>query len=124
MALFGKKTEEKKDEQATPEAKKAAPTAKVSDRNLQAVIVKPHVTEKAAVVGEQNVYTFEVSTRANKYDVRDAVKELWGVTPVKVNIINKKPRHFVSRLRGRSGRHAGTKKAYVFLKKDDRIDLV
>ena len=127
MALFGKKKEEKNNEETVVSEKKtgAEVSAPVSaDRNLQAVIVKPVITEKAAVVGEQNVYTFEVQRSASKYDVRDAVKALFKVTPIKINIVNKKPRTFVSRMRGRRGVHSGTKKAYVFLKKGDRIDLV
>lgn len=128
MALFGKKTEEKKTE--TP-VKKAASSSKgvdrqmnLKERNLASVIIRPRITEKAAAVGDQNVYTFEVRRDATKYDVRDAVQEFFKVTPRKVNIVTRKPRKFFSRMRNRRGVHPGMKKAYVYLKKDDRIDLV
>jgi ribosomal protein L23 len=45
------------------------------------------------------------------------------VTPVKVNIVNKKPRHYTSRMRGKDMMEKGMKKAYVYLKEGDRIDL-
>jgi hypothetical protein len=34
--------------------------------NTGSVIVKPRITEKAALLGEKNVYTFEVKKGANK----------------------------------------------------------
>lgn len=141
MALFGRKkekevTEAPKEEvkvDAKTTAKKAvkketkkaaAPASIVAPRNISSVILRPRITEKAAVVGEQNVYTFEVHQDATKYDVRDAVKELFKVTPVKVNIVKRAPRTYLSRGRGRKISKPGLKKAYVYLKKDDRIDLV
>ena len=61
---------------------------------------------------------------ATKYDVKDAVKAFYNVTPVKVNIVNKSPRQFMSRSKGRKVSQKGMKKAYVYLKDGDRIDLV
>lgn len=98
---------------------KALPT----DRNLEAVIIKPRITEKAVGKSEQNVYTFIVRRDATKYDVRDAVKKLFGVTPVKVNTVNRSPRQFMSRMKGRTVSEPGLKKAYVYLKTGDHIDL-
>ncbi|MCB9811415.1 50S ribosomal protein L23 [Candidatus Nomurabacteria bacterium] len=123
MALFSRKTK-------TQESKDAAPKvtshkkALVTDRNLESVIQKPRLTEKAVQKGEQNVYTFVVRRDATKYDVRDAVKALFGVTPVKVNIVNKAPRSYQSRSKGRTVSEKGLKKAYVYLKDGDSINLV
>jgi len=138
MALFGRK--KKEDALAEPagqgrEGKKAqeavrAPVSvkkdkeRLADRDLSSVILKPLITEKAAVLGELNVYSFAVRRDATKYDVRDAVKMLFDVTPKKINIVQQKPRKFVEQRRGRSGTHPGLKKAYVYLNKGDRIDLV
>lgn len=128
MALFGKKKDvtETKDEAAKVETKKApvASLARPSDRNLQSVLVRPHITEKAVTAGDRNVYTFEVNKNATKYDVRDAVKEIFGVTPVKVNIVNKAARKTHSRSRGRKVTESGLKKAYVYLKDGDTISFV
>jgi len=96
----------------------------VPDRDLASVIVKPRITEKAAISIDKNVYVFEIRSDATKRVVRDAIKALYSVTPVKVNIVNMKPRHYVSKMRGRSMTEHGLKKAYVYLKKGDRIDLV
>lgn len=111
---------EKKVEKQTAVASKAQPT----DRDLSSVIVKPRITEKAVGMGEKNVYTFIVRKDATKVDVRDAVKEFFGVTPIKVNIVNKSPRQYQSRIKNRTVTEKGMKKAYVYLKEGDSIDLV
>lgn len=136
MALFGKKKEsaattdtaKKEKRTGVPAASKKGETkghgGDVGGRDVSSIIIQPRVTEKAAIVGEKNVYTFEVRRNASKYDIRDAIKALFKVTPVKIRIVNRKPRTFVSRMRGRRGTHPGMKKAYVYLKEGDKIDLV
>ena len=124
MALFGRNKDKK--EESTETAKKApAPNlALPTDRNLASVIVKPRITEKAVAQSEQNVYTFVVRKDATKHDVRDAIKALYNVTPVKVNIVNKAPRKYMARAKGRVVSEKGMKKAYVYLKQGDTISLV
>lgn len=112
------------EEKVTKSAKQPASQARVTDRNLASVIIKPRITEKAVSKGEQNVYTFIVRRDATKYDVADAIKALFNVTPVKVNIVNKQPRQYKSRSRNRVVSEPGMKKAYVYLKKGDSISLV
>lgn len=92
--------------------------------HVASVIIKPRITEKAVLKTDRNVYTFEVRKGASKYEVRDAIKALYNVTPIKVNIMNKEPRHFMARARGRNMMEHGMRKAYVYLKKGDRIELV
>ncbi|MAZ29919.1 50S ribosomal protein L23 [bacterium] len=124
MALFSRK---KTDESEAPEvAAKTAPvaTAQPTDRNLASVIVKPRITEKGVGASERNVYTFVVRKDASKHDIADAVKALYNVTPVKVNTVNKAPRSFMSRSKGRVVREKGLKKAYVYLRPGDTITLV
>jgi large subunit ribosomal protein L23 len=65
-----------------------------------------------------------VKRDANKFQVRDAVKALYNVTPVKVNIVNKKPALRLSGSKNRMAKVPGEKKAYVYLKKGDTINLV
>lgn len=89
------------------------------------VLTRPRVTEKATYLASNDaggVYTFEVSGRANKVLVADAVKKLFKVTPLKVNIINTKAKTVFRR--GKVGTVGGIKKAMVYLKKGDKIDLV
>lgn len=122
MALFGKKKEIKQsaDKKEVVDVSKAQPT----DRDLASVIVRPRVTEKSVGMSEQNVYTFVVKRSANKFQVRDAVKALYNVTPVKINIVNKKPAKRMVGSRNRVKHVVGMKKAYVYLKKGDTINIV
>ncbi len=123
MGLFGKKKDVK---ETIPEVAKVkvVKTGPQLSRNVSGIILKPRVTEKAAILGDKNVYTFEVKKGATKYDVRDAIKALYNVTPIRINIVNKQPRHSMSRMRGRDMMEHGLRKAYVYLKKGDRIELV
>lgn len=120
MVLFGRKKEDAKVEKAPSEA---AVVAAPADRDLSRVLVKPRITEKSALLSDKCVYVFAIHPDATKYDVRDAVKELFKVTPRKIAIVNRPPRAFTSRARNRKGVHPGLKKAYVYLKEGDRIDL-
>lgn len=142
MALFTRKktnTEEKKTEKkvAKPRAKTAAKkdvavVAKdgVSKVNVRAegkaVIIRPHITEKATMLSEaeQHVYTFEVARDANKIEVKKAIKALYKVTPIAVRIVNRASRHEQNGRTRRMIRHPGQKKAYVTLKKGDQISFV
>lgn len=86
-------------------------------------IIRPRVTEKATLVTEQNsVYVFEVEQDAGKKDIAAAISGLYKVTPVKINIV-RTPRKQVF-VRGKKGFKAGFKKAYVYLKKGEKIEIV
>ena len=131
MALFSRDKKEEAAASDTPKTEKtktekkavAMSQAKPTDRDLSSVIVKPRITEKAVGMGEKNVYTFIVRKDATKYDVRDAVKEFFGVTPIKVNIVNKSSRQYLSRAKGKKVTEKGMKKAYIYLKEGDSIEL-
>jgi large subunit ribosomal protein L23 len=86
-------------------------------------LVRPRVTEKAAIASEKsNVYTFEVTRDATHKSVIASVKDAYGVTPVKVRLLAI-PRKQVF-VRGKKGFKAGGKKAYVHLKKGDKIEVL
>ncbi len=102
----------------------ATRTARATDRDLASVIVRPRITEKAVGMSDRNVYTFVVRRDATKFDVRDAVKAQFGVTPEKVRIVNRAPAMRHSGSRNRAAHVPGMKKAYVYLKKGDNITLV
>jgi len=120
MALFGKKKVAEETAVAVVDSAQQKPEITM----VTSVIVKPRITEKAALLTDKNVYTFEIKKGANKFDVRDAIKALYNVTPVRIRIVNKAPRHFMSPSRGRDMMEHGLRKAYVYLKKGDRIELV
>lgn len=72
---------------------------------------------------DRGVYAFVVRRDATKRDVKDAVELLFKVTPRKIRIVNRPPRSRRSRVRG-TMTVPGMKKAYVYLKAGDRINLV
>lgn len=117
MAIFTKTTKEKKAVVAT-HAKKAE--TKLGSRVN--VIVRPHITEKAAVLAEKGTYVFEVAKDTNKIEIAKAIEALYKVTPARVNIINlPDTRVFV---RNRKGVKSGIRKALVTLKKGDKIETL
>ena len=79
------------------------------------------ITEKASVLSETGVYVFEVAPWANKKEIKAAVKKFYNVDPLSINVA-KIPTKQVFR-RGHKGVTAGGKKAYIELKKGDKIEL-
>ena len=126
MALFGSKKKEQKEESATKVAavKKVVRAPLATDYDLASVIVGPRITEKAVGMSGQNVYTFVVKANATKFQIRAAIKALYNVTPVKVNTVTKKAAKRVKGFSGKQVHYKGMKKAYVYLKKGDTINLV
>lgn len=58
---------------------------KFDPRNLPDLIRRPILTEKATILMEQNKYTFEVTPKATKPQIRSAIEDLFEVKVVKVN---------------------------------------
>src|SRR3989344_7556378 len=87
------------------------------------VLLRPRITEKAAISADKsNVYTFEVAEGATKKSISASVHDVYGVKPIKVRVgVIPAKRVFV---RGKRGVKSGGKKAYVFLKKGDKIELI
>ena len=111
MAILKKTTKEVK-----------AKTAAVGLGERVNAIVRPHITEKAAILAEKGTYVFEVAKTTNKIEIAKAIKALYNVTPVRVNIVNlPATRVFV---RGKNGVKAGVRKALVTLKEGDKIEIV
>jgi len=87
------------------------------------VLQRPLVTEKATLVSEfNNQYIFQVAPQANKNEIKKAVQDFYGVKVEKVNIIN------VMGKTRRVGRHegfrSGFKKAIVFLREGEKIEII
>ena len=88
--------------------------------SLHEVIVRPVVTEKSSAAFQlRKEYAFEVHPEANKYQIRDALRQLFGVTVTDVRTMQCR-RHSVTRGRTR-GTTARWKKAIVTLKDGDSI---
>ena len=92
-------------------------------KNILSIIKKPRITEKAGIKSEsQNVYTFEVSKDATKKTIAQAIKEIYKVTPTKINIVILPAKKVNAR--GKIGKGQSVKKALVFLKKGDKIAFI
>ncbi len=89
--------------------------------NFNDVIIKPVLSEKSTTLAEMRKYVFRVSKKANKNMVKRAIKEIFNVDPVCVNVIN--VRGHRKRVRYNYGYTPSWKKAIVTLKEGDKIEL-
>lgn len=120
MPIF-KKTIKTPSPKAVSSKKKEEGASPVVIKN--AILVRPYIKEKSAILAdEQGTYAFEIAPRANKIEIARAVASIYGVTPIRVNIINlPSTRVFV---RGKNGVKTGTRKALVTLKKGEKISVI
>ena len=90
--------------------------------NAQDIIRRPINSEKGSALNEKfNVYLFEVSPKANKVEIKQAVEKLFGVKVATVRTVRG---HGKLVRRGLNlGRKRNQKKAYVTLKEGEKIAL-
>jgi large subunit ribosomal protein L23 len=84
-------------------------------------IIGPIATEKVAKLSEGNVVAFKVAKDANRIAVRQAVRDLYGIMPLSVNVVRVHGK--IVRFGGRESRQSDWKKAYVILPKGQTIDI-
>ena len=89
---------------------------------IEGILLRPRVTEKSSEKSEGNVYVFDVLPQANKIQIKAAIKNIYKVDAVKVNIAKVPSKRIISR--GRRGVKSGGKKAFVYLKKGDKIETI
>jgi len=85
------------------------------------ILKKALVSEKSFSNAAEGKFTFVVQKNADKASVMAAVKDLFKVNPLTVNIINIKGK--VKRSKKGQGQRSDIKKAIVTLKKGEKIDL-
>jgi large subunit ribosomal protein L23 len=86
------------------------------------VLRAPHISEKAAIVGDaSNQHVFRVATDAKKDEIKQAVEQLFNVKVSKVRTANVKGK--TKRQGIRLGKRNDWKKAYVSLEQGHEIDL-
>lgn len=91
-------------------------------KNPRDIIIEPVVSEKSYdLIEHNNTYTFIVDPRANKTEVKEAVKAIFGVDVIRVNTQNRKGK--VKRTGYQIGRRKNIKRALVTLAEGDDIDL-
>ncbi len=65
------------------------------------IIIKPIITENSMTLTAEKKYTFKVDKRANKFQIKSAIEEIFGVKVVAVNTLNVKGKP------KRQGKHEG-----------------
>jgi len=86
------------------------------------VILTPVVSEKSYDLIEQhNTYTFDVVRRANRAEIAKAIAEIFDVTVLRVNTLNRRGKQ--KRTGWVVGRRQDTKRALVKLAPGDTIDI-
>jgi large subunit ribosomal protein L23 len=93
--------------------------------SLYDILRRPLITEKTSFQSSNlNQFTFEVDSKANKQQIKEAVEAMFDVTVLRVNVINRPAKVARSlRNRRRQVRRGGYKKAIVTLKPGDNIDV-
>jgi len=101
-------------------ARKQTATKAIDKFSPYDIILAPIITEKAHTNQEaSNKYTFKIHRRANKNDVKQAIKYLYNVDPQKINIVNYRPKLRMQRWVVRKA----FKKAVITLNKKDKIEV-
>ena len=89
------------------------------------VLIRPVISEKSTELTAQNKYTFQVSPRANKIEIRRAVEDRYNVRVASVRTITmpakQKGAGFVGINKRRRGLSSPWKKAVVTLAEGERM---
>ena len=88
----------------------------------QNILMRPLLTEKAALLESQGKYVFEIARHATKPEVKKAIESLFHVTVEHVNILNRKGKPRV--VKRRRGSTPGYRKAVVSVKEGDKIEVL
>ncbi len=90
------------------------------------ILIKPVITEKATADSEMNNrFTFVVSNKANKIQIKDAIESAYGVSVTKVRTINVRPDRKTKYTKSGmiTGKTKAFKKAIVQVAEGETIDL-
>ncbi len=91
-------------------------------KDLNNILLRPHITEKATISSEKSVYVFEVGADATKKLIDKAFSDKYKIFPVKISTVTIPAKNVF--VRGNRGKKSGYKKAYVYLKKGDKIETL
>ncbi|MBC8145875.1 MAG: 50S ribosomal protein L23 [bacterium] len=93
---------------------------------MRSVLKRPLLSEKSMTLQEQGQYVFEVSTNANKIEIRKAIEERYkvGVTSVRTITIRPKTKSRQTRRGYIVGKTNLRKKAVITLREGQTIDVV
>jgi len=77
-------------------------------------------TEKSLALQEDGVIVVQTTTRVNKNSLKEIFKEYFGIKPLRVNSMRVNGK--VKRFKGIEGKRADSKKFYVKLPEDAKIE--
>ncbi len=121
MGIFTWRKNKNEHDTKTVSASVSTPATVKAGAVASAMILAPLVTEKSAHLASQSQYVFRVDVKANKIQISQIIRAMYGVTPTSVNIQNidgKKVRY------GRTkGKRNNWKKAIVSLPKGKTIEV-
>ncbi len=85
------------------------------------ILIAPVITEKSAKNAQNGVYTFKVSKKATKTQIKKLIETEFGVHVVKINTLLTKPKD--RRVGKYTGKTKVYKKAIVTLKDGETIEM-
>ena len=83
-------------------------------KNPRDIIIKPIISEKSYALIDEGKYTFEVDTRSNKTEIKQAIEEIFSVKVDSINTLNRVGK--TRKTRFGMGKRKDTKRAIVSLK--------
>lgn len=116
---------ERKEKPATASSGAASETmrpAVLPSTEASRALLRPHLSEKASLLAEKSAIVFEVDPHASAAEVARSVKSVYGVEPVKVNMVSMRGREV--RFGRTMGRTKTRKKAIVTLPEGKTIDVL
>lgn len=94
------------------------------EKHTGKILLSPRVTEKGAYLSEQGAYVFNVAKGVSKKEIANAIQTLYKVIPRKIAVLAVPRKMVTTRNTNRTGMTAKGRKAYVYLKKGETLDLV
>ena len=88
------------------------------------LIKNPRITEKATILVEGACYTFDVAKGATKNEIKKAIKAMYKVEPREVRTVAVPTKRVLHRGNKKPGYTSAGRKAYVYLKKGDKIEVL
>ena len=108
-------------ETVRPEVVNTRMKKREADATAYKIISHPLISEKATDLAQFNKYIFIVPPTVNKTEIREKIVSIYGVKPVKINILYKEGKVV------RHGRHEGKKKnfkkAIITLAPGEKIEV-
>ncbi len=92
-------------------------------KTIYNIIKKPILTEKSKKLqNNYNYITLETSITSNKYNIKNSIYKLFGITPLKINTMNYRGK--CKRIGKTKGKRRNFKKALIKLRQKTDINYI